>query len=112
MTTSPHEPPGAPRSARQEFNARRGLPRRPILYTLDQIADMLSLSVKDLKESYVWLESEDFGVYRPRFLRAVNIALATQKRFTKNPGHSAEYRVAEHELIRWLTYHDLWIYPE
>ena len=81
---------------------RRGLPRRPIFYTEDQVAAMLSLPLEKLQGSYLWRVGRDSGVYRNSYLRAVKIP---------KPDRSIpEFRVAEGELIRWLRFHDLWIY--
>lgn len=105
----PGEP--APRRAPtgDRLDPRRGLPRLPIYYTLDQVASLLSISVSNLTESYLWFMGRDVGVYRSRFLRAVNFGSA--RRSTSEGGRPPDdWRVPEGELVRWLTVNDLWIY--
>ena len=84
---------------------RRGIPRRPIFWTLDQIADMLALSELTLRKSYVWFDGKEVGVYRKHFLLAVNLA----KTAIVGATNASQWRVAEDEFLRWLTYHKLWI---
>lgn len=99
-----------PRTGR--LDPRRGLPRHPFLYTEDQVAAMLSLSVDSLRKSYLFREGIDTGIYRPRWLRSVNIAAGRKpaEDETRAGRPPAEWRVSEPELIRWLRYHKLWIY--
>jgi hypothetical protein len=95
-----------------EVDLRRGVPRRPIYYTIDQVAAMLSMSVDQLKDSYLYLDGIDLGLYRTAFLRAVDFSVG--RRSKNRPSTTAEgkeWRVAEGELIRWLTHHRLWLYP-
>lgn len=86
---------------------RRGLPRRPFYYTLDQIADMLALSVETLTASYLWRAGIDKGIKRPAYLSAVDLSRATKPQWGLPP--ELAWRVPEGELIRWLTYHRFWI---
>lgn len=69
------------------------LPRRPFLYTIDQIASMLGLTEQNLKVGYVHYEGRSVGKHQPRFLMARNIA---------PPGVKPEWRVADGELTRWM----------
>jgi hypothetical protein len=89
---------------------RRGIPRRPVFWTLDQIADMLDLPQKTLVKSYLWLEGRDKGIYRLHYLRAVNLAFTKVNPDGVQKQSVNEWRVAEDEFLRWLTFHKLWIY--
>lgn len=77
-----------------------------MFWTLDQIAAMLNLSSDLLSKSYVWFEGKDVGIYRRRYLRAVNLAVGR----TRDNGKAQDWRVQEGELLRWLTVNGLWIY--
>jgi hypothetical protein len=83
------------------LNARRGLPRPPFFWTLDQVATMLGITESLLLASYVWRVGKDKGRYDLSLLRAVNI----------NPqAERSEFRVSDGEFVRWLHHMDLWIY--
>lgn len=83
------------------LDARRGLPRPPFFWTLDQVAAMLGLSLAQLSTGYLWRVGRDTGRYDTTYLRAVNVNPAV------SPG---EWRVADGEFVRWLHVMDLWIY--
>lgn len=85
---------------------RRGVPRRPIFWTLDQVAGMLNLSVPVLRNSYVWFDGKDVGVYQRDYLLAVNLARASI-----NAGQP-DWRIEDSEFIRWLARHKLWVYTD
>lgn len=70
-----------------------GLPPRLFLYTIDQIAVILSLTVPNVKRMYVWYEGREIGVHPSDKLRLVNIAPDNEK---------PEWRSSEQELIRWM----------
>lgn len=70
-----------------------GLPPRPFLYTLDQIAQIVSLSTGTLARSYIFYAGRTTGLRSKNQMRARNIAAAEDK---------PEWRVAEEELIRWM----------
>lgn len=80
---------------------RRGLPYQPFFYTVDQVAAFLNLTVESLTKSYLFRVGEDRGVYRKNLLRAVDLCPVETQR---------DWRVAEAELIRWLRYHNLYLY--
>lgn len=82
-------------------DGRRGLPRRPFFYTLDQVAELLSLSVTEFTRAYVWKVGDEVGPWRPRYLRAANLT---------PEGTSREWRIGEAELLRWLRYTNLYVY--
>ena len=69
---------------------RMGLPFRPFLYTLDQIADLLAV---DSVKRFVHFDGRSLGVAPPDKLKACNIAPA---------GERPEWRIEEVELIRWF----------
>ncbi len=72
------------------------LPPRIFLYTLDQISEILSIPLPHLRRSYVYFHGRSTGVKRSGHLGARNIAL---------PEKAPDWRVAEHELIRWMKKH-------
>lgn len=70
-----------------------GLPPRPFLYTLDQIAMLIEVEVTALSKSYVFYEGRSFGARPKGKLLARNIAPDNKR---------PVWRVAEAELIRWM----------
>lgn len=72
-----------------------GLPPKPFLYTLDQIAFLLDLSEQQVKRSYIHYEGRSVGVCPRTHMVARNIA---------PPGERLEWRVAERELIKWMRF--------
>lgn len=89
-----------------------GLPPRAFLYTLDQIAEMLSVSTRHIQTRYVYYDGLNVGVQPKKLLMARNIAPDYRPPSHAEPdGHGkAEWRVAEAELIRWLKYMGFRIY--
>lgn len=71
---------------------RVGLPPRPFLYTLDQIAMLLNIEVRTVRE-YLHYEGRSVGSQDRDDLQAVNIA---------GPNEKPKWRVSEGELIRWM----------
>lgn len=69
-----------------------GLPPRPFLYTLDQIADLLMITPSGLKE-YIHFDGRSVGSPQRTQMVARNIALS---------GKQPDWRVAEQEFTRWL----------
>lgn len=69
-----------------------GLPFRPFLYTLDQIASMLDLSDMVLR-GLVFYDNRSIGAKKADQILARNIAVL---------GNSPDWRVTEVELIRWM----------
>lgn len=72
---------------------RVGLPVRPFLYSLDQIANLIAVDVTRLKQVYIYFYGRTTGAKRADFLEARNIA---------PNGVTPEWRVAENELVRWM----------
>lgn len=70
-----------------------GLPPKFFLYTLDQIASMLNLSLDSLKASYVYFEGRSTYLKKSGQLSARNIAPSD-----KPPA----WRVLDTELVRWM----------
>lgn len=70
-----------------------GLPIRPFLYTLDQIATILSMDEKHLRRDYMFYDGRSTGSMSVHLLLCRNIA---------HPTKPPEWRVAEKELLRWL----------
>lgn len=70
-----------------------GIPPRPFLYTLDQIATLTGYEYAALRRDVVHYDGRSIG-FRPRKkMLARNIA---------DDGVKPEWRVAEAELFRWL----------
>lgn len=70
-----------------------GLPMRPFLYTLDQIATLIATDVAALRSRFIYFDGRSTGRRPPDRMWARNIA---------EPGDTPEWRVAEAELLRWL----------
>lgn len=70
-----------------------GLPPRPFLYTLDQIASLVGIDLAALRASYLYYEGRTTGVHRKDTLRARNIAPV---------GVAPDWRISETEFTRWL----------
>jgi len=71
-----------------------GLPRRPFLYSLEQIAGLLSLSSDTLKAYYLYYVGRSVGIPRKDRLKAIQVAPCECGR--------EEWRVEEAELLRWM----------
>lgn len=83
------------KGARPQNPEAVGLPVRTFLYTLDQIAYMLSLSEDRVRNSgMVHYYGRSTGSKSPDRMMARNIASSQ----TEPP----DWRVAEQELIRWM----------
>ena len=70
-----------------------GLPPKPFLYTMDQIATLLSLSEDQVRRQYIWYDGRSTGSTSVHLMIARNIA---------KPGATPEWRVADRELVRWM----------
>lgn len=70
-----------------------GLPRRPFLYTLDQIAVVCHVDLQQIKTAYVYYQGRSTGVPNRNMLKAHNIAPVIQY---------PDWRVEEKELMRWM----------
>lgn len=71
-----------------------GIPPRPFLWTLDQIATILSLETAALQaSSYIYYEGRSIGLPSKQLMIARNIAPDDKK---------PEWRIAERELLRWM----------
>lgn len=70
-----------------------GLPVRPFLYSLDQIANILDMDLARLKSVYIFYHGRTVGAARSDFLAARDIA---------PHGKGPEWRVSEKELVRWM----------
>lgn len=77
------------------------MPMRVFMYTLDQIATMLCIEEKALKQNYLHYIGRSVGVRPPDRMEAKNIA---------PEGQPTEWRVVEREFIRWLRYKGFRVY--
>lgn len=83
------------RSASRRFTTSQvGLPAIPFLFTLDQIATILSLPVEEFKsKGYIFFEGRSTYIKKTSQMSARNIA---------PPDQSPVWRVLDQELVRWL----------
>lgn len=79
---------------------RLGLPPKPFLYTLDQVATLLALSAGDLKR-YVYYHGVTVGTPRRHEVIARNIAPDDE---------TPEWRVHEDDLIAWMRRQGFYCY--
>lgn len=70
-----------------------GLPIRDFLYTTDQIAFLLGVTEKHLKDKLIHYDGVSTGVRKPYKMLARSISA---------PNEKPDWRVAERELQRWL----------
>ena len=73
--------------------SKLNLPYRPFLYTLDQLATILNIEERQLKEGYLFFMGRQPGRATPDELRVNNIA---------KPDEKPEWRCEERELMRWM----------
>ena len=71
------------------------LPARPFLYTIDQIASMLSMTVQDVHVRYIYHAGRDVGFKSREMIEARNISPRDQ---------DPEWRVTDSEFRRWLKF--------
>ena len=71
------------------------LPKRPFLYTMDQVATLLNVSEEQLKRQYVHFEGRSIGPHERHHLLARNIA---------PPNDKPDWRCTERELLRWFKW--------
>lgn len=83
------------RAANKEDQSRIGLPPRPFLYTVDQIAVLTGIPERTLHTNVLFHENRDVGVRQKHEMLCRNIA---------NPDDKPDWRVAEREFIRWMKY--------
>ena len=85
----------------EKAHANLGLPFRPVLFSLDQIATMLAASLPQVQKKYIFYEGRSTGVAPKNLMTAHNLA---------NEGQMPDWRVSEVELIRWLRFKGFRIY--
>ena len=83
--------------------AKMGLPLRTFLYTLDQIATMLEMTVPTLKAEHIHFEGRSVGPRPYPKMLARNIA---------EPGSTPDWRVVDQEFARWLKYKGFVLYEQ
>lgn len=76
----------------EKSTARVGVPPLLFLFTIDQIASMLNISEKRVRESYLFYQGRSTGIMPRHQMRAVNIAPASEK---------ADWRISNREFISW-----------
>lgn len=79
-----------------------GLPVRPFMFTLDQIAYLLDVTEPKLRQHYIHYQGRSVGVCPKDKLLAVDISPED----TRYP----EWRVAEVHLKRWMRFKGWKIY--
>jgi hypothetical protein len=71
-----------------------GLPPTPFMYTLDQLAHILQLSVDHLGKRHLYFKGRSMGQQKRHEMLAVNLAA---------PGDPPDWRVADHEFVEWCS---------
>lgn len=77
-----------------------GLPTKPFLYTLDQVAGLISVTEKTLKLQHVFFMGKDTGVPPTDRMKALNIRNDTDP----------DWRISEKEFVRWLNHQGFHLY--
>lgn len=96
-----HDPDETLRPEHRLENAKQvNLPVREFFYTLDQVAQLLGVSMAALRR-YVYREGLDAGVRQPSEMPAHNIAA---------PGDPADWRITERNFVTWLRKRGIRIY--
>ena len=72
------------------------LPPRPFLYTLDQIAALVSVEEERIRKEYCYFEGRSTGRKYPDLMSCRNVAPALIR--------WPDWRVSELELKRWFKY--------
>lgn len=75
---------------------RVGLPAKPFLYTIDQIAQLLSLDEKSVRASYLFYQGKSVGSLPKDKMLARDIS--------PDDAEKPEWRVTERDLIRWMRF--------
>jgi hypothetical protein len=92
-------PTGA--STRRPIKRERvGLPPRPFLYTLDQIAALLNLSEHTICTRYIFYQNYTHGPHKPDKMLARNIT--REGAVHPNARTKNDWRVSEQEFMRWM----------
>ncbi len=79
------------------------LPPRPFLYTVDQLASLLSVSTQRVRSGFLWYKGKSVGARGKDRMEAINIAPADEK---------PEWRVAERELLAWMKRKGFHVYEK
>lgn len=69
------------------------LPKPEFLYTVDQLAMILSVKKQGVLRNFLWYEGRSVGLRPEDRMRAVNIA---------GPDDTPDWRVQEKEVKRWM----------
>jgi hypothetical protein len=69
---------------------------RPFLYTVDQLAQLLSLEEVSIRARYLYYEGRSTGAQRKDHMRAINIA--------PDDADKAEWRVSDFEFRKWMRH--------
>jgi hypothetical protein len=71
------------------------LPPRLFLYTMDQVAVILDVTIDQVRQHLAYYEGRSVGRSRKEEIRFRNIAA---------PDEKPDWRVTEHDLVRWLKF--------
>jgi hypothetical protein len=83
-------------------SASVGLPPRPFLYTLDQIATLIATPIERVRTDFVFYAGRSVGAHDRKRMLAVNI--------NPDADGAPEWRVAENELVRWMRLNRIRVY--
>jgi hypothetical protein len=79
------------------MNPRRvGLPPRPFLYSIDQIAWIVNVKIETVMDRYIFYAGRSIGTRPPGMMTARDIS--------PRPDDIPVWRVGETELIRWMQH--------
>lgn len=85
-------------------NTRRedyGLPPRLFLYTLDQLASIVNVPIKEFQRKYIHYDGRAVGARPFEKIMARNIA---------PKGEPPDWRVVETEFVRWMRFKGFKVY--
>ena len=91
--SNPSDEPEQPVSPAQKLRREIGLPPRAFLYTLDQIADLISVQMDSVRRRYIHFNGRSVGPVGKGKMLAHNIA---------PEGEKPDWRVTELEFLGWL----------
>lgn len=74
------------------------LPMIPFLYTVDQLAAMLSMEENSIRQRLLFYEGRSTGAQRKDQMRAINIARDDESK------KEAEWRISDFEFRKWMRF--------
>lgn len=78
-----------------------GIPIKPFMYTLDQVATMISVEPTWFAANYVWYTGRTSGIPKKDLLTARNVAPVSL---------DPQWRIVDQELLRWCRHKGIRVY--